>query len=387
MSLQASRMASGAIPTLKENERTHPATSTMYCHGKMFACMELSPPFKIKIDEKGVVQSGGFDDADGALERFSAHYKEEGTSGETHYMTTGFFSPVCTYGVLNKEAQPIHELKLPFAFPPPAFLHDYSLTENYTVVVDHSQRLNPAGLVPGKLYEFMPRFKVRFGLIPRNCRNPTEVKWFDTGKPGFHWHVVNGWETADDKVILYMPLFDEYPCSMPVHIAVEPPSYLHRFELDLATGTVSGGKCESMGAMVTERCEVNRSFIGKPTTEWAYLMKRGEDSMYDGVIKYNLQTNQVDTVVEFGPKRQGGECLFIPKAGAEKEDAGYLIDIIFEGDEKAEDGIGFSELCIWDAEALTTEPIAKVAMPHRIPFGVHANWLEEAELKKQMAWF
>ena len=189
MSLQQARMKSGAIPTLKDNQRTHPATSTFFCHGKMFACMELSPPFKIKIDKDGVVASGGFDDHAGKMERFSAHYKEEEGTGQTHYMTTGFFSPVCTYGVLNRDCQLVHQLPVPLAFPPPAFLHDYFLTKNYTVIVDHSQRLNPAGLVPGKLYEFMPRFTLRFGLIPRNCRNPNDVKWFDTGRPGTHWHV------------------------------------------------------------------------------------------------------------------------------------------------------------------------------------------------------
>ena len=64
-----------------------------------------------------------------------------------------------------------------------------------------------------------------------------------------------------------------------------------------------------------------------------------------------------------------------------------MIDIIFDGSDRAEDGIGFSELCIWDAEALTQEPIAKVRMPHRVPFGVHANWLSEEELAQQADWF
>jgi len=72
-----------------------------------------------------------------------------------------------------------------------------------------------------------------------------------------------------------------------------------------------------------------------------------------------------------------------------EEDDGYLVDIIFDGSnpEGSADGIGSSELCIWDAKNLTSEPIAKVAMPHRIPFGVHAGWLDEAELKAQANWF
>jgi carotenoid cleavage dioxygenase-like enzyme len=72
-----------------------------------------------------------------------------------------------------------------------------------------------------------------------NCR------WYDTGRTGFHWHCVNGWETEDNKVVLYMPLFDKYDSSMPIHIASEPESKLHKFVLDLEGGTVDGGLVEA----------------------------------------------------------------------------------------------------------------------------------------------
>ena len=70
-------------------------------------------------------------------------------------------------------------------------------------------------------------------------------RWFDTGRTGFHWHCVNGWETEDNKVVLYMPLFDSYPSSMPIHIANEPESRLHKFVLDLESGELSGGLVEA----------------------------------------------------------------------------------------------------------------------------------------------
>jgi hypothetical protein len=56
-------MKSGAVPTLADNQRTHPATSTFYVAGKMYAVMELSPPFQIKIDPRtGTVDSGRYDE-------------------------------------------------------------------------------------------------------------------------------------------------------------------------------------------------------------------------------------------------------------------------------------------------------------------------------------
>jgi len=343
-----------------------------------------------------VVTSGGFDDKGGQLDRMSAHYKTDNKTGETHYMVTGFFSPMCTYGTLTAQGEIGHTLKMRFEQPPPAFLHDYFLTENYTIIVDHSMRINPGGLVASKLYEFKEDKPLRFGLIPRGASTPEAVKWFDTGRTGTHWHCVNGWETEDNKVVLYMPIFDEYPSSMPVHIASEPHSKLHKFVLDLETekcveglpGVDAQGKVISMNEVATERCEFNRDYTGK-ASKWAYLMRRGKDEMYDGFVKFNLETDEIDTVVDFGEKRLGGECLFVPKEGATEEDDGYLMDIIFDGTDTGPntDGIGISQLCIWDAANLTSKPVAKVQMPHRVPFGVHAGWLNQQELEAQANWF
>jgi len=392
MGLQASRMKGGAIPTLADNQRTHPATSTYFVDGKFYACMELSPPFQVHLDpDTGVATSGCFDDLSqhnkGSVDRFSAHYKVDPATGVTHYMSVGFFNPVSTYGTLDYTGKPEKQLKLPFAFPPPAFLHDYFLTKNYLIVVDHSLRINPAGLVPGKLYDFQADKHVRFGLIPRDAKSPGDVQWFDTGMAGTHWHCVNGWETEDSKVVLFMPLFQQYGSCMPVHIATEPSSHLHKFVLDLHSGEVTSERCAALETVVTERCEVNRDFVGRPS-QFAYLMRRGEDVMYDGFVKYNLETDTIEAVVDFGKKRLGGEAMFVPRPdGNGAEDDGYLMDLIFDGSTGGLDGIGTSELCIWDAAALTTEPIARVKMPHRIPFGVHAGWLTAEEVESQRKWF
>ena len=63
------------------------------------------------------------------------------------------------------------------------------------------------------------------------------------------------------------------------------------------------------------------------------------------------------------------------------------MDIVYDG------VTGGSELCIWDASQLrasaTNAPVARVHLPHRVPYGVHANWLTTEELYRQhdrMTW-
>jgi len=226
------------------------------------------------------------------------------------------------------------------------------------------------------------------------------VVWFDTGRLGFVWHVVNGWEleteggnpteesrteTEEDqgKIVLFLNVFDYYPETVPIHVAEEPPSHLWRYEIDPASGSVTGEKV--LDSVATERNDCNRLKTGLPT-KYAYLMKRGEGrEMYDGFIKFDLESSKVVAVVNYGAERFGGEALFVPKAIVEKDDDGYLMDIVYDGN------TGGSELCIWDAASLTgnaaNSPIGRIHLPHRVPYGVHANWLTTEEVYRQRDWF
>ena len=59
-------------------------------------------------------------------------------------------------------------------------------------------------------------------------------------------------------------------------------------------------------------------------------MKRGDEEMYNEFIKYNIEKDIVDAVVEYGEGKLGGEVLFVSKQNLKNEDDGYLIDIIYD---------------------------------------------------------
>ncbi len=100
-------------------------------------------------------------------------------------------------------------------------------------------------------------------------------------------------------------------------------------------------------------------------------MKRSENAeMYDGFVKYNTETDSCENVVQYPHNRLGGECLFVSKENPTKEDDGYLIDIIYDPRTQK------SDVCVWDASDLTSsEPITRVILDIRVPFGVHANFM------------
>lgn len=395
------RMERGEIPALPGGHSANPSTSTCYIGGELYCVVEVAPPFRVFIDpDTGRVEGGGWNDFDGALPVFTAHHKICPKTGELHFIARprmsapasgashgaadGSHDPsMAVYGVIDPQVRLVHQLPFPLGKPVPAFLHDYFLTERFVVVVDHSLRFDPQKLATTGMTDFRADMPLRFGVIPRRAERAADIRWFDTGHPGFCWHVLAGWEESSargERLVLWLPTFDHYPSTIPIHLAEEPESRLRKVVLDLATGEVEQDRvARGMEHVAVERCDVNRMKLGG-AQRFGYLMKRAQGQpMYDGFVKYDLHKERVDAVVEYGVGQLGGECLFVPAEGG-AEDEGYLLDIVYDTVRES------SELRIWEAHRIgegRTEPVARIHLPQRVPYGVHGNWLRADELMQQ----
>jgi carotenoid cleavage dioxygenase len=63
-----------------------------------------------------------------------------------------------------------------------------------------------------------------------------------------------------------------------------------------------------------------------------------------------------------------GEPLFVPRAPDAPEGDGFLLALVHRGTERR------SDLLILDAQHVEGAPLARVRLPHRVPFGFHGNW-------------
>ncbi|KAG0026512.1 hypothetical protein BGZ82_009439 [Podila clonocystis] len=101
-------------------------------------------------------------------------------------------------------------------------------------------------------------------------------------------------------------------------------------------------------------------------------------------------------VHKFGPHMYGGEALFvpnIPRADGQPlaEDDGHLLVYVYD-ERQLDDGVAkkdqWTELWVFDAKKIgqDIEPVAKVRIPRRIPYGFHGLWVtkEQIEANKQM---
>merc|ERR1719318_714715 len=86
------------------------------------------------------------------------------------------------------------------------------------------------------------------------------------------------------------------------------------------------------------------------------------------LLKKDLENSMNDKTWSH-PSHYPGEVFFIPRPGAEEEDDGVLVTIVFDGQKEQSyllllDGQTFSELN-WSY------------LPHNVPFSFHGNWFPE----------
>ncbi|ARN76473.1 hypothetical protein BST96_17340 [Oceanicoccus sagamiensis] len=368
----------GVIPSLDMLENGSSTTAIQYHHGKLYCLQETGYPFALntRVEDGQLVLdgSGDWDTFDGKLDTpFTAHPKIDPETGDWYTYSTHLMSGNIHYSVLSEGKLKSHTQLLQ-AKPALSFLHDYYLTEHYSVFPDLSMRFDSKEIFGEHQspFYFDADYKMRFGVIKRDHQQGDDIQWFTTDLPGHIWHTINAWEeTRDDggtDIVLYAPVFREYPSNVPIHTPLEPHAQMHIYRLNLDSGEVTEQR--QLMEHFYERPSYNTNYVGK-RTQYAYLLdEQGSGGiMGKGVLKYDLINEQEVSYFDYGD-HLGGEALFVPKANAVAEDDGYLVDLLMTDDS--------AYLIIIDAS--TMEECAKLHLPQRVPYGVHACWLNQEQL-------
>jgi carotenoid cleavage dioxygenase len=118
-----------------------------------------------------------------------------------------------------------------------------------------------------------------------------------------------------------------------------------------------------------ERNAFNVAYRGRPN-RYCYLLDEQRDGyMGKGAMKYDCLEEREVAYVSYG-EHYGGEPLFIPKKSAVHEDDGYLMDLLMQENS--------AEVLVLDAR--TMAEVCRLRLPQRVPFGVHAVWLDDHKL-------
>ncbi|MFL9943824.1 carotenoid oxygenase family protein [Paraburkholderia graminis] len=373
----------GMIPNFSYLENVQASTAVQVHEGRILCLAEVGLPFALnsRVEKNGLLTldgTGRFETWGGKLKTaFSAHCRIDPRNGDFYSVTMDRMTSRVSVTHLSKDdvvnAASVYQQD--DSTGRMANLHDCFLTENFIIFSDVSLRQSREWISgpSGSVFRFDHNRKLRFGVIPRNFDEHTKVRWFETHRAGLIWHNINAWEQtrADGgtEIVLFAPMFHEYPDNVPIHTPDEPPSKLNKWVLDLETGQCTVDK--TLIEHGYERPSFNLHYVAREN-RYAYLIDEEKGGyMGQGVLKYDLLAEREIAYFDYGDF-YGGEALFVPRENSASEDDGYLVELMM--------GRDTADFVIIDAKEMVE--LARVHLPRRVPFGVHACWIDTMKLER-----
>ena len=322
-------------------------------------------------------------DADGRIDRLSAHSRPDEHTGEFLFFDYDTKPPYMRYGVVDAQRHLRHLIDVPMDRP--GLPHDMAITKHYTILHDFPLRPDPEALKLGRYkVRFFADQPSRFAVIPR-YGSASDIRWFEA-KPTYMLHVVNAWEEGAEVVMVGTPYrmhtkddgsLDSARLEKTIHLR-QRDFQLYEWRFNLETGKTSERVIDDV--LNTEFPVINSAYQGRKN-RWSYhvIFPQGgrEEPRFPGLVKYDLESGGY-IAYSAGPQYFYNEAGFAPRDNASSEDDGYLV--MFVWNPKTEQ----SEVQIFDAKEsrMTQGPVARVLLPRRVPHGFHATYVSQANLDK-----
>ena len=305
-----------------------------------------------------------------------AHPKVDAVSGEMMLFRADWAPPYLRYGVLSQQGQPM--VDLPIELNAPVMMHDMAITATYSVFFDTNvaydfDMLNRGFALP---LRWMPERCARIGICPRLASSSDSIRWFDI-ENCFIQHVANAYD-GGSKIVLDVIRYSEFlvPRDNEPGFIANPLGYLWRYELDLNSGLVS--ECALLDRAM-ELPRINEFLTGRQN-RYVYAVLQPSDEEMRGLIKVDLQSG-AHQIHHIAPGDQNSEAVFVPRAKGDiprkfeetnkstNEDDGWLLVCVYRA------ATHTSDIIVLDARNISSEPLATVKLPCRIPAGFHGTFV------------
>ena len=353
-------------------------THVIYWGGKLLALWEAAQPYRL---DPTTLDTLGLEDFDGLIPpggSFTAHPKvDPGHHGAPRLVgfsaKPGLSTKITLYEFdLGGQLVSQHSHSLP-GF---AFLHDFALTPNYAIFFQNPVSFGPLPYLLGlkgaaECLRFDPRQPTRVILIPRQGQGPIQV--INT-HPCFVFHHANAFE-VEDQVVVDSVCYREFP-QLPgggdyttVDFDQVPEGQLWRFHLDLTHGTA---RTETLLSRCVEFPSLHPDHLGRPH-RYLYLGTAAApqgNAPLQALLKFDTESHQTQ-LWSAAPRGFMGEPLFVPRPQGQGEDDGWLIGVLYAGDRQC------CDVVILDGRDLSAGPVARLRLPHHIPYGLHGSFVPQ----------
>ncbi|KAJ3214608.1 Dixin [Clydaea vesicula] len=383
------KKAIGYVKTLPPLREGTANTSIEFHEGRILALQEVSLPFHI-VEKEGDFKSIGYLDYNEKLKHgFTAHPKICPISGEMRFFGyDSFKDPHFNYSVVKNDEIitnfSIEKEQLPY----PTMMHDFGITQNYSIVIDFPLIFDLNLAKQGKFpVTFKSDFPSRFGVFPKHASDSSNITWF-TVKTCYMFHLLNCWEdtNVDGDLIINIvgcrsPGFNfKYNAEVVNENKNKFKPYIWKLNFSKKIVVSENEIVTSLGEEKTmDFPKCHPKLQGLPV-KYGYFSILLATNDIIGSVKINLKTMKEEKVLIFGEGKSGGETWFEPKKLAKSEDDGYLLTFVHDMKNVEANE---SELWIWDALTMNETPLAKIKIPSRIPYGFHCKFISKEQLLQQ----
>jgi carotenoid cleavage dioxygenase-like enzyme len=338
-------------------------TALVWHAGQLLATWEGGAPHAITTPDLDTIGEHNYNGK--LVSAFTAHPKVDPVTGEMMFFGYGFAPPYLQYSVVSAVGELLRTV--PIDIPMGVMMHDFAITENYTIFMDLPLSFSMQRMQKGLPALMFERHKPsRFGIVPRHGDN-SNIRWFESPSC-YVFHTLNAYE-ENDEVVLIACRMSSTNVLVPDDTQHEEDGNiprLHRWRFNLSSGNISE---ERLDDVASEFPRINENFLGRKTRYgYSGKMAAGSIPLFDGVIKYDFQ-GETSQIHGYGKGRYGGEAVFAPRSGASNEDDGWLVTFVYDTSSET------SELVVINAQDITSEPVARVLIPTRVPYGFHGAWI------------
>jgi carotenoid cleavage dioxygenase len=291
-------------------------------------------------------------------------------TGEMLFFGYSPFPPYLVYHVADRTGALVRSEPIDLAWP--SMIHDFAVTKDHVVFILCPLVFSFENVrVRGGVFSWEPRRGTRLGVMPRDGGN-ADVRWFETDA-SYVFHPLNAYD-EDGTVVVDVARYGRLDFMTPK--AARDPEWdgdamarMHRWTIDLAGGGVRSTPLDDASSEFPRADE--RRLGRKHRFGYAAVAPEPSEARmpaWPAVRKYDLERGTF-TTRRFGTGAGCGEPLFVPRSVASAEDDGYVLVLVYDAARNA------SDFWVLDARDVAGEPIAKVALPHRVPYGFHGNWV------------
>ena len=347
-------------------------------NGVLYAFDELGHPYA--LDPESLSTMHPLDprgpDAQESPRAYKAHTKTDGETGAWVLVgTSGQRRQQLHAVVMDAKGKPQAQSQTPN--PRGDYFHDFFWTGRHVVFHLHPTALSPLPMLMGfRTYLDSLSWRPDLGSLlvvvdPSGSEEPVTMEI----PASWMWHSVNAYE-RDRTIIADFVGYDA-----PDHL-FGPRAAMRAVMTGQAGVATSPGKLRRAVLDLNRRSARLETVVNEhfefPTVSPQVQGRRyrfgycaiGEIArtwFHDGVARIDVESGKVEQF-RFGSQCYVGEPVFVPRPRAQAEDAGWLLCEVLDGH------AGLSDLAVFDAQAVSSGPVARVKLLHALPFSFHGWW-------------